>query len=62
MHKEILANATVATSAGVVGVTWITQLNEILQLGLTAASIVGVVYAIAWHRTRIRDSKRKNDE
>lgn len=56
------ADAVIAAGAAVAGTTWIAQVNDVLQLALTAISIIGVVYAIAWHRARLKDMKRKLDK
>lgn len=57
--EQQLADGAAAASAGIAGVTWLAQLNEILQLGATAVAIVAGVYAIIWHKTRTDDLKRK---
>lgn len=56
-----LADSLVALGAGVTGATWMTELNDALQLVLTACSIVGVIYAIVWHHVRISKEKKEKD-
>jgi len=60
--EQQVADSAAAASAGIAGLTWVAPLNEILQLGVTAIAIVAGIYAIAWHRVRIQEVKRKMRE
>jgi len=43
------------------GVSWLSTINDVLQLGATAVAIVAGIYAIKWNMLRVRDMKRKLD-
>lgn len=58
---EVVAKAMAASSAGIAGLTWITALNDVLQLFATGVAIVAGIYAIVWHRVRIEEVKKKVD-
>lgn len=60
--QDIAGDLAFAGSASVAGFTWVAQVNEILQMVATAVAIVAGVYAIVWHKVRIADARRKNDE
>jgi hypothetical protein len=61
---KAIATADVAagTTAGIAGWTWLTPLTELAQLGATAVAIVTGIYAIVWHRARLAELKRKQNE
>lgn len=68
-HTSITASlgADVAAfgTASVAGLTWITQVNDILQLVATAVAIVAGIGATLWHRERrlaLRDERRRKNE
>lgn len=56
---EFMAKLMAAGSAGIAGLTWITALNDVLQLFATGVAIVAGIYAIVWHRVRIDEVKHK---
>ncbi len=61
--KAFAAADLAAGSTGVIaGWTWIAPLTELAQLGATVVAIVTGIYAIAWHRARLQELRKKNDE
>lgn len=58
--KELLANASAGLSTTAAGITWIAQLNDILQLAATTIAIIAGIYAIRWHRLRIKNENSKD--
>ena len=60
--QEVAGDVAFAGSASVAGFTWIAQLNELLQLLATTVAIVAGIYAIIWHKVRIRNASEKKDE
>ena len=59
--QEVAGDIAAAGSAATAGWTWIATANEVLQLFATAVAIVAGVYAIVWHRVRIKQV-REGDE
>ncbi len=55
------ADVAAVSTGGIAGWTWVAQLTELAQLGATAVAIVTGIYAIAWHRARLKELKRKRD-
>lgn len=49
-------------SGAAAGVSWLSTVNDVLQLGATAVAIVAGVYAIKWNMLRVKDMKRKLDD
>lgn len=45
-------------SAASAGITYVAQLNDVLQLVATVVAIVAGLYAIKWHRVRIEEINR----
>ena len=56
------ADVAALSTGGIAGMSWVAPLTELFQLGATAVAIVTGVYAIAWHRARLRELKRKRNE
>lgn len=50
--------AAVVSGTGAVA-SWIATANDVLQLVATGIAIVAGVYAVRWHRLRIRIAKEK---
>lgn len=42
--------------------TWIAQVNDALQLVATGVAIVAGIYAIKWHRVRIKGAQEKQHD
>ena len=72
LSPKLTADAAAATSAALASMTWITNLNIILQLVATIVAIVAGIGAAWWHFERIyrlrheskadvRDSKDNSD-
>ena len=64
MHRTaqgLAADLAAATSGAGAVASWIATANGILQLIATAIAIVAGVYAIKWHRVRIKDAQEKTD-
>lgn len=59
---EIVAKAMAASSAGIAGLTWVAALNDVLQLIATAVAIIAGLYAVAWHRFRLKEGRRHLDK
>lgn len=60
--QDVAGDLAAAGSAGVASWTWIATANDVLQLIATAVAIVAGIYAVVWHRVRIAEVKRNNDE
>jgi dihydroorotate dehydrogenase len=56
------ADVAAVSTGGIAGWTWLAPLTELAQLGATVVAIVTGVYAIAWHRARIKELARKRRE
>lgn len=54
-EKGLAGLVSTTSSAGAVGLTWLVNLNDILQAGATVVAIVAGIYAIVWHRARLRE-------
>ena len=72
VSPKVAADAAVATSATMASMTWIADLNTVLQLIATVVAIVAGIGAAWWHferiyrlrhesRTDVRDSKDNSD-
>ena len=59
--KGVAADVAASVSAATAGMTWVAQLNEILQLGATGVAIVAGLYAIRWHKVRIKEALKKKE-
>ena len=57
-HGPDMAAAVSGTAAGI---SWLATANDVLQMGATAVAIVAGIYAVKWHRLRIKDMKAKLD-
>lgn len=57
--QGIAADVAAAVSGTGAVASWLVYANSLLQLGATAIAIVAGVYAIKWHRLRIRDMRAK---
>ena len=60
--QDVAGDLAAAGSAGVASWTWIATANDVLQLIATCVAIVAGIYAVVWHRVRIAEVKRKNNE
>ena len=62
--QGLAADAMAALSGTGAAVSWVVQANGVLQMLATGVAIVAGVYAIKWHRLRIKNeqSKRNNSE
>ena len=56
----VAARATGITSAGLTSMTWIANLNEILQLGATTAALVSGIFAGWWYYENAKQKRREN--
>ena len=56
------ADAAAVSTGGIAGLSWVAPLTELFQLGATAIAVVTGIYAIAWHRARLKELKRKRNE
>lgn len=52
--------AALTSGSGAVA-TWIAQANSILQMVATGIAIVAGLYAIKWHRVRIKQAQEKQN-
>ena len=53
--------AASVSGAGAVA-SWIATANDLLQLVATGIAIVAGIYAIRWHKVRIKQVENKNDD
>ena len=60
--QDNAGNALLATSSGTAMVGWLAQLDTIVSIIVGVLGGVGIVYSIIWHRCRIRQLRKKNDE
>jgi len=60
--KDILADIAAAGTGVTATWTWITHVNDMLQLVATAVAIVAGVYAIRWHKVRIDTAVKKEKD
>lgn len=60
--QGIAADVAAVTSASGATFTWIAQANDILQLVATLVAIGAGIYAIKWHRIRIKVQEKKNEQ
>jgi hypothetical protein len=60
--KDILADIAAAGTGVTATWTWVTHVNDALQLVATAVAIVAGVYAIRWHKVRIDGAVKKQKE
>jgi len=56
------ADAAAVSTGGIAGLSWVAPLTELFQLGATAVAIVTGIYAIAWHRARIKELRKRNEQ
>jgi len=56
----IVADLMAATSATGAAASWIATANDVLQLIATGIAIVAGVYAIKWHRVRIKIVEKRH--
>ena len=54
------ADVMAAVSTSAAGFSWFAPVNDIMQLTATAVAIAAGVYAIKWHRLRIKNEERTN--
>lgn len=59
--QGVVADLSAATSGGAVSIAWLAPVTDMLQLIATVVAIVTGVYAIRWHRVRIKLAKEKAD-
>lgn len=62
MTEQQIADGAAASSAALAGWTWIAQVNDVLQLIATAVAIVAGIYAVQWHRFRLKQGQRALDK
>lgn len=61
LHRSsAVADVMAAASASAAGISWIAPLNEFMQLVATGVAIIAGVYAIKWHRLRIKHEEETN--
>lgn len=60
--QNVIADVAAATSVSTAGWTWISSANEVLQLVATVIAIVTGLYAIRYHRRKIKELERKDDD
>lgn len=56
-----LPDVAAAISATSAASTYVATANEYLQLVATVVAIVTGIYAIIWHRVRIKEVKKKHE-
>ena len=62
MSQQIVADSAAGASAALAGWTWVAQVNDIAQLVATVVAIIAGVYAIQWHRFRLKEGRRHLDK
>jgi len=65
MHRTaqgIAADLAAATSGTAAVTSWVAQANDVLQLIATGVAIVAGIYAIKWHRVRIKNVENPSDK
>ena len=60
--QGIAADVAAAVSGSAAAASWIATANDILQLGATIIAIIAGLYAIKWHRVRIKNAQEKSDD
>ena len=60
--QGVLADFGAGTSFGVAGFTWLAPVADALQIVATGVAIVAGIYAIRWHRVRIKIAQEKERE
>jgi len=64
--QGLAADVAAAVSGTGAVFTWVAQVNDVLQLVATGIAIIAGVYAVRWHRIRIKlaqenlNDRRKN--
>ena len=58
----LAADVAAMVSGGGALVSWLTVANDILQLAATAIAIVAGLYAVRWHRFRLKEGRRHLDK
>ena len=53
--QSVVADIAAATSVGTASWTWIANANDVLQLVATVIAIVAGLYAISYHRKKIKE-------
>ena len=59
MQQITGADISAAGSGIIAAATWMTTLNEYLQLGATVVAIVAGATAVVWHIEKIRQARRE---
>jgi len=59
--EGLAADLAAAVSGAGAAVSWIATANDVLQLIATSVAIVAGIYAIHWHKVRIRITMEKID-
>ena len=57
-----VADIAAVVSASAATLSWIEQVNGILQIIATTVAIVAGLYAIRWHKIRINKEKQNGDK
>lgn len=60
--QDNAGTALLATSGGTAAFSWLAQLDTIVSILVGMLGAVGIVYSIIWHRVRIAESRRKDNE
>ena len=59
--EGLAADLAAAVSGTGAAASWIATANGVLQLVATSVAIVAGIYAVRWHKVRIRLAKEKLD-
>jgi len=57
--QGLAADLAAAVSGTGAAASWIATANDVLQLAATGIAIVAGIYAVRWHRIRIRLAQEK---
>lgn len=58
VNAQNIADAAAATSISTTGWVWLVHLDNALQIVATLVAIAAGIYAIAWHRARLKELQR----
>ena len=59
--QGLLADAGAGGSIGVAGFTWMSPVADAVQIVATVIACIAGVYAIRWHKLRIKLAKEKRN-
>jgi hypothetical protein len=60
--QEVAGDLAAGVSAATAGWTWIATANELLQMVATTIAIIAGIYAIVWHRVRINQARKADEQ